>query len=339
MGNLGDPTAEREGPPPPRERFQGGPASNLTFRMPQPELISRVKMPRHTIRHDALDATARANVEALRGEEKNLAAELWALLWRAAAHAGNIPSESLLDEALLRLRIESINQRLDQYSALPPPGPALDNSELPRPLRSLREVYAAVTAACGDDFSLDRALLASGDEWSAMTTIQRAWTVNNLVIDMFETEPKLIQLVDRVLLHEAVAAVNKDAQGWERLRASCLSNDEREQQAAEEARSAAVVQAVDLQQSLGPWSPHPTPSEEIDASPPANSAQRTLPGRLGDVQRLWHEGLTDSQIADALIIKVTTVRNYIRLIRKKHGNDLAPHRRQGNYPARSGSSG
>jgi hypothetical protein len=77
------------------------------------------------------------------------------------------------------------------------------------------------------------------------------------------------------------------------------------------------------------------------ASPPTSDiGSNSKPkGSLAEVQSLWKQGLTDSQIGETLHLSTKTVQNYIGLLRKNHGgDDAAPRRRRGNYPKKSGSS-
>jgi hypothetical protein len=200
---------------------------STAFDQPCPDALGRLKLPRHIIAVDALDARTRGEVEALQRTEKGLASQLSALLIRVlrAADGGEIPSDLLVDEAVLRVRIECVNQRLDQYSALPPPAPSLHNSELPPPFGLFKVVQAILRAMCGPEFSPDVVVRASSIDWTSMTDVQRAWTVCTLAVDMLETAP---ERAGSVKAQDIDAAVHGDAEAWARLQTAYLARDEGE---------------------------------------------------------------------------------------------------------------
>jgi hypothetical protein len=125
-------------------------------------------------------------------------------------------AQALHDEAHVGLEVERADQRLDRCTYLS------------YRLREHPGVKSALELV-GVELALDATSLTSRERWEPLALNERAWAVNNLVLDAIAAAP---ERAGTIKARDVTLAVNGDYRAWERLRAACLSGDEREQQAA-----------------------------------------------------------------------------------------------------------
>jgi len=134
-------------------------------------------------------------------------------------------SQRVADETALYLDLGRLSHALDRHSALPAAETWLRDARTPSPLRSHERVRSVLASLCGEDFSLDHAIDASADDWKRLRTLQRAWTVNSLVLNTLEDAP---ERADQVRPSDLIRAANGGVAAWERLRVACQGEAEDE---------------------------------------------------------------------------------------------------------------
>ena len=271
----------------------------------EPPVRYYLRPKRHIIAIDAFDPPTRGKVEALFAEKKRLLDKDADIGFRAAISSGaRTPlTQLLVDQALIRVDIERVNRQLDEYSARRPPEHGLEDLQLWGAIRSDPSIRRIILTACDDDFSLERAVTADRDCWLALSPLERAWTVNNIILDMLQGAP---DLVDSVKSYDMADAVNGNVAAWESLHAACVLDGSTRLAQPSQATVEAITNSTP---TAGPIPDEPT-------------------RRDAKIVQLWNDGKNASQIARELGLTTKTIDNLIGILRNRYGDSVVSRRRR-----------
>jgi hypothetical protein len=194
-----------------------------------------------------------------------------------------------------------------------------------------------IVSLCAEHFAPERAIRAEGDTWTDLGPMERAWTVNNLVLDMLEA---IRERAGRVRFGDLINAANRDVAAWGRLRAACLQDADDDEVGRVTGLGAAQLDELCAGVTSGPVdASEQVPLGDSQAAHRDTTIERVtdtaddalLPPELDGQQRtivsLWRRKWTQPQIGSHLAIESESVGKRISEARARFGDEVVPRRR------------